>query len=57
MMIMNVIFVNDGACDGVLRQFWLAVLLFIKAIKLFHFVGKWITFLLWITEDCSLLLD
>ena len=31
MMIMNVIFVNDGACDGVLRQFWLAVLLFIES--------------------------
>ena len=39
MMTMNVIFINDGACDGVFRQFWLTVLLLIKAIKLSHFVG------------------
>ena len=57
MMIMNVIFINDGACDGVFRQFWLTVLLFIKAIKLSHFIGMWMTFLLWITEDCSPALD
>ena len=44
----------NGACDGVLRQFWLTVLLLIKAIKLSHFVGMWMKFLLWITEDCSL---
>ena len=53
MMIMNVIFINDGECDGVFRQFWLIVLLLIKAIKLSPFLGMWITFLLWITEDCS----
>ena len=53
MMIVNVIFVNDDACDGLLGQSWLTVLLLMKAIKLSHFVGMWMTFPLWITEDCS----
>ena len=56
-MIINVIFINDSACDGVFRKFWLTVLLLIKAIKSSHFVGMWTTFLLWISVDCSLTLD
>ena len=41
----NTVFINDGACDGVFGQFWLTVLLFIKAIILSHFIGMWMTIL------------
>ena len=57
MMIMNVIVIDDGAYDGVFRLFWLTVLPAIKAMKCSHFIGMWMTFLLWITEDWSLALD
>ena len=37
MMIINVILINDGACDRVFRQFWLTVLLLIIAVKSSYF--------------------
>ena len=37
MMIMNVIFINNGACGVVFRKFCLTVLLLTKAIKIILF--------------------
>ena len=60
MMIINVILINDGACDGVFRQFWLTVFLLIIGVKssyFFRYVSEISTLDNWRLLSCIRLIN